>query len=118
MPARSAPGAGAAAIAAALVLATAGLAQDFRPRPPAIEDLPEGPGREETFYACTACHGLDLIKAQKMDAAGWERTIDYMIDTHGMFTPDPDHRALIVNYLATAFPAGAPGQQYDNPFLR
>ena len=28
------------------------------------EDLPEGPGREETFYACTACHNFKLVAAQ------------------------------------------------------
>jgi hypothetical protein len=109
---------GAAAFAAPFFMAATGPAQDFQPRIPVIEELPEGPGREETFYACTACHGLDLIKAQRMDTAGWERTLDYMINVQGMFPPTPEERAVIVGYLSTVFPAAPPsGPAYVNPFL-
>src|SRR5262245_29617874 len=38
----------------------------FRPSDEQPEDLPTGPGRDETFYACTACHNFKLVSAQGM----------------------------------------------------
>ena len=32
--------------------------RSFTPTDESPEDLPVGDGREETFYACTACHGI------------------------------------------------------------
>ena len=37
-----------------------------------VEDLPEGKGRETTFYTCAACHGVALIKAQGMSRELWD----------------------------------------------
>ena len=36
------------------------------------EDLPDGKGRDVTFYACTACHGVALIKAQGLTRDLWD----------------------------------------------
>src|SRR4029079_13744516 len=41
-------------------------AQNFTPRDESPEEFPAGAGREETFYACTACHGFKLISQQGM----------------------------------------------------
>ena len=80
------------------------------------EDLPEGKGRDETFYACSACHGTAIIKAQGMSRERWDSTIDWMVERHGMPEIDPGDRALIVEYLAQAFPSRQRGR--PNPFLR
>jgi mono/diheme cytochrome c family protein len=80
------------------------------------EDLPEGKGRDETFYACAACHGTALIKAQGMTRERWDATIDWMMERHGMPEIDPADRALIVDYLAQTFPSRQRGR--PNPFLK
>ncbi len=80
------------------------------------EDMPPGKGRDETFYACTACHGTLIIRQQGMSRDRWEQTFDYMIERHGMPEIDKDDRALVIEYLAGAFP---PRRQAPvNPFLR
>lgn len=78
--------------------------------------LPEGAGREETFYLCTACHGSAIIRQQGMSRQRWDETFDWMIERQRMPDPGAADRATIVDYLATAFP---PRQQRGrgNPFL-
>lgn len=80
------------------------------------EVLPDGPGRDETFYACTPCHGSALMRAQGMTRAQWDATIDWMIERHGMPEMDPADRQLVLDYLAQHYP---PRQQRGraNPFL-
>ena len=80
------------------------------------DDLPEGKGRDETFYACAACHGTALIKAQGMTRERWDATIDWMMERHGMPEIDPADRVLIVDYLAQTFPSRQRGR--PNPFLK
>ncbi len=55
-----------AALGIALVSAAPVLAQApaFAPRDEQVEDLPEGPGREETFGMCSACHAYRLVANQ------------------------------------------------------
>ena len=79
--------------------------------------LPEGKGRDETFYLCTACHGTAIIRQQGLPRERWEETFDWMIEKHRMPDPGAADRALIVDYLASAFP---PRQQRGraNPFLK
>ncbi len=78
--------------------------------------LPEGKGRDETFYLCTACHGTAIISQQGMPRERWDESFDWMIEKHRMPDPGAADRALIVDYLAQAFP---PRQQRGrtNPFL-
>ena len=79
------------------------------------EDLPPGKGRDETFYACTACHGTLIIKQQGLSRERWEQTFDDMIARHGMPEIDTDDRTLVIEYLAVAFP---PRRRAPvNPFL-
>lgn len=106
-----------AAIAAPIVFAGPVIAQQFQPRIPTIDELPEGVGREEVFYTCTACHGLDLIKAQHKDATGWNEIVDTMVNVQGLFPPTAEDRAKIVAYLAASFPP-VTAPVYTNPFLR
>ncbi len=94
-----------------LALGTAtGRAQEESP-----EDLPEGKGREEAFYGCTACHGFAIIRQQGMSRERWDGTIEDMRIRHNMPDPDAADRALMLDYLATAFPPRQRGR--PNPFL-
>ena len=45
----------------------------FTPRDERMEDLPTGPGREETFGLCTACHGFRLVSNQGSPARSGTR---------------------------------------------
>lgn len=82
-----------------------------------IEDFPEGKGREETANMCAACHSGRIVSQQGMSRAQWDETLDVMTARHKMPKLEGEERALIVDYLAAAFPQkarrGAP-----NPFLK
>ena len=89
----------------------------FSPRAETVEDLPAGKGQEETFFACTACHGLALVKAQGMDRRQWNDSVQFMIDRHKMAELPADDRELIVDYLARHYPPRAPQSRgWQNPF--
>jgi len=83
-----------------------------------VEDLPEGKGREVTFYTCTACHGVALIKAQGLTRDLWDSTFDLMLEKHRMPPVKPADRAEILDYLAEQFPPRRNGRNADNPFLK
>jgi hypothetical protein len=82
-----------------------------------VETLPDGPGREETFYACAACHGTAIVKQQGMTRVQWDASIDWMIERHGMAKPDQAERDVILDSLAAQFPPRA-RRGRDNPFLK
>ena len=57
---------------AALALAAAPAAAQapaFTPRDESPEDYPAGAGREQTFYACTPCHGFKIVAQQGQSRA-------------------------------------------------
>lgn len=84
-----------------------------------VEDLPDGKGRETTFYTCTACHGVALIKAQGLTRDLWDSTFDLMLDKHRMAPVKAEERAEILDYLAEQFPPRRGRQRgVDNPFLK
>ena len=68
-------------------------AQDHSDTP---DDLPAGVGRDETFYACTACHGVAIIVSQGMSRERWDSTIDEMIRRNAMPEPDAADRRFEV----------------------
>jgi hypothetical protein len=49
--------------------------------------LPDGPGQEETFYACTACHSTAIIRRSGLPRPQWDRLMDWMVEKQGM-NPD------------------------------
>jgi hypothetical protein len=111
--------------AAGLVLAallcglTPGQGQQFVPRAENPEDYPPGPGREDTFYACTACHGFKLVAQQGMTRAQWDESIQLMIEKHKMPPLPPNEREVVLDYLAATFPPRTPtGRGWQNPFLK
>jgi mono/diheme cytochrome c family protein len=98
----------------------AALAQNFTPRDESPEEFAAGTGRDETFYACTACHNFKLVAAQGLSRAGWEDSINLMIRRHNMPPLDGKDRELMLNYLEAAYPPRAPagGRGWQNPFSK
>lgn len=110
-------------LAALFVFATtsAALAQiAFTPRDEIPEDFAAGAGRDETFYACTACHNFKLVAAQGLNRAQWDDSISLMIRRHNMPPPDAKDREVLLNYLETAYPPRAPAGRgnWQNPFSK
>jgi len=108
----------AASAAFATVQAQQRPAQAFTPKDERIEDLPEGPGRDETFGLCTACHGYRLVSNQGMTRDKWDETMAWMTERHGMPDIQGADRDLILNYLAAHHPPKAPARAggFRNPF--
>jgi mono/diheme cytochrome c family protein len=91
----------------------------FTPRDESPEEFAAAPGREETFYTCTACHNFKLVAAQGLSRAGWDDSINLMVRRHNMPPPEPKERELLLNYLETAYPPRVPGRGgWQNPFSR
>jgi hypothetical protein len=107
------------AVAGLLWIAPAIAQTAFTPRGESPEEFAAGPGRDETFYACTACHNFKLVAAQGLSRAGWDDSINLMIRRHNMPPPDPKDREVLLNYLETAYPPRAPGRGgWQNPFSK
>lgn len=100
-----------AAVLLATCLATPALAFDDP------EDLPEGEGREDTFYLCSSCHSFQVVARQGMSAGMWADTFTLMIERHGMFDPGDEEREVIVNYLTGAYPPPE-RRGWQNPFTQ
>lgn len=82
------------------------------------EALPEGHGREDTFYRCTACHSTAVIRRSRLSRDRWDELMDWMTERHGMPPLEGDERRLIVGYLASAFPPQEQRRRGPaNPFL-
>jgi hypothetical protein len=82
------------------------------------EALPEGPGREETFYTCMACHGTAVIRRSRLTREGWDELMDWMTEKHGMPRLEGEDRRVVVDYLARVFPPDTTQRRRGaNPFL-
>jgi hypothetical protein len=89
----------------------------FTPRDESPEDYPDGPGREQTFYACTPCHGFKIVAQQGQTRRQWDDTLDWMTQRHNMPRPNDGDRKLLLDYLEAAFPARTP-RGWQNPFQK
>jgi len=89
----------------------------FTPREENPEEFASGPGRDETFYACTACHNFKLVAQQGMNRRQWDETITLMNEKHNMPKLDAKEREVVLNYLETAYPARVQERGWQNPFL-
>jgi hypothetical protein len=91
----------------------------FAPRDEAPEEFPDAPGREETFYTCSACHAFKLVAQQGMSRQRWDGTLDLMVNLHGMAPLERKDREAVLDYLERAFPERAPAAGgWQNPFLK
>ena len=109
-----------AVMAGLLWIAPAMAQSGFTPSDENPEDFPPGEGREETFYACTACHGFKLVAQQGMTRAQWDDSINLMIRRHNMPPLDDKDRGVLLDYLAAAYPPRAPATRpgWQNPFAK
>jgi cytochrome c len=62
--------------------------------------LPPGPGREEVYYGCQACHSLRIVVQQGLSRDSWDETLVWMVDEQGMPELEPEEHELILDYLA------------------
>lgn len=91
--------------------------QTFTPKDESPEDFAAAPGRDDTFYACTACHNFKLVAQQGMSRRQWEDILQLMNERHGMPKLDDKDRETVLTYLSTAYPPRAPRGGWQNPFL-
>lgn len=81
----------------------AGAPLAFAPPALAEEDefqgLPKGPGQEQTFYTCSACHSIKLVLQQRMNRVDWDETLDYMVAEQAMDKMEPTERNVVLDYL-------------------
>lgn len=100
-------------------LANAQTPQSFNPSEETPEEFPAGPGREETFYTCVACHNFKLVAAQGMSRRQWEESLELMVQRHGMSPLDDADRKVVLDYLEKTYPPRAPAAGgWQNPFLK
>jgi hypothetical protein len=90
----------------------------FTPTDEKPEDFPDGAGREETFYACTACHNFKLVAAQGMTRSQWDDSLTWMTNRHNMTDIQGADRDVILGYLEKHYPPRAPSRAggWTNPF--
>jgi hypothetical protein len=93
-------------------------APQFTPRDESPEDFPAGPGRDDAFYACTACHNFKLVAQQGMTRRQWEDSLQWMTDRHGMTPLKADEQKIVLDYLESTFPPRTPAGRsgFQNPF--
>ena len=102
-----------------LLAAAPAIAQSpaFTPSDEKPADYPEAAGRDDTFYACTPCHGFKLVAQQGQTRRQWDDTLDWMTQKHNMPRPRDNDRKIILDYLEAAFPPRAP-RGWQNPFQK
>lgn len=92
--------------------------QGFVPREENPEEFAAGPGRDDTFYTCTACHNFKLVAQQGMNRRQWDDIITMMNEKHGMPKLEGKDRETILNYLEASYPStAADAGGWQNPFL-
>jgi len=106
-----------AALLLALVTAQPAAAQ-FTPRAESAADYPEGAGREQTFATCTPCHGFRIVAQQGQSRRQWDDTLEFMSQRHGMPRLDGNDRAIVLDYLESAFPPRRAPAGWQNPFQK
>ena len=67
------------------------------------QELPEGPGRDETIRMCRQCHELARSISLRQDRDGWGTTMTKMV-AYGMKATD-EEIAVVLDYLSKHFPA-------------
>lgn len=86
-----------AAVGASQVSSSSPTSDPFGP------DWPQGPGREITGYACSACHSLAIVKQQGLSRERWDELLEWMVEEQGMTVLNPEHRGLVLDFLAEHF---------------
>lgn len=92
------------AAAPSVSIAAPATAPAFDPVSETPDILPDGPGQDETFHACIACHSTAVIRRSGFTRAQWDDLMDWMTQRQNMPPLDPALRRTVVDYLAEAFP--------------
>ena len=72
--------------------------------------LIDGVGLMETVNNCTNCHSAKLVTQNRMDAARWAATIDWMQQTQNLWDLGGNEE-IIINYLVTNYPVKKKGRR-------
>ena len=88
----------------------------FEPRDESPEKYPAGPGRDDTFYFCVACHSFQIVAQQRMSRSRWDEVLTWMTERHKMPDVQGEDRDKILDYLSTAFPETTQPRGWKNPF--
>lgn len=94
-----------------LPAATEATAQSAKPETEEdFEGLPPGPGREEVFYLCNACHSLKMVTQQGLPRDRWDDLLHWMTEKQGMPALEGAERDSVLDYLAASYgiPADRP----------
>lgn len=67
------------------------------------QELPEGPGHDETMKLCRQCHELARSISLRQDRGGWQTTMNKMV-AFGMKANDQEILAVL-DYLSKNYPA-------------
>ncbi len=70
---------------------------------PELGNLPVGPGAEDTYYQCIACHSTAIIRQQRLTDERWDYLWRWMVEDQGMYEPEEETKDLILTYLKTHF---------------
>jgi cytochrome c5 len=85
-----------------VLLSVIGCSKDEKPQPsPAVPGnaAEAAPGAALVQKQCAICHTTERIDTANLDRAGWERTVDQMIDK-GARLNDAE-RNIVVDYLSS-----------------
>ena len=77
--------------------------------------LPAGAGREETYAICGACHSLQIVTQQGLNADRWDGLMDWMTEKQGMAELEKAERRRIVTYLARFYGPDRRARQSSDP---
>lgn len=66
-------------------------------------NLPDTPGAEDVYYACSGCHSLAIVKQQRLTDARWDYTFRWMVEAQKMPEPDEETKQRILDYLKRHF---------------
>ncbi len=82
--------------------------------PAHAQDLPAGPGREETLKGCSGCHGVGVLIGEHRSETLWSSTVSMMASI-GAPISDADFDT-VVTYLTAQFgPRPAPAATNPAP---
>ena len=71
-----------------------------------FDGLPPGPGQEDVYYTCNACHSLAIVKQQRLPRERWAYLMEWMVEEQGMQPLQPDELDRVVDYLAEHYGTG------------
>jgi mono/diheme cytochrome c family protein len=74
----------------------------------AVQDLPEGQGRNLLEVSCVSCHNLDRVKRTHVDRDGWNQIIQTMIEKRdGPILSEQDVKDMLDYLVKNLGPANA-----------